>query len=72
VYARSVDQHDLSAALSFTFWEVDDALNSVARGLGLGRNNRKLFAHKRIEQRGLACVRAAEDANKTGAERHKN
>jgi len=39
--------------------------------LRLGRNDSELFANESVEQRGLASVRAAEDADETGAERHK-
>ena len=66
-----VDEHDLSTALPFAFGNVDDALNPVPRGLGLGGNDRELFAYERIEQRGLARVGAAENTNETGAEWHK-
>ena len=71
VHAWSVDQHDLRGVAAFAFGQIDDALNSIARGLRLGRDDREFFAYERIEQRGLASVGAAEDADKTGAERHK-
>src|SRR5258708_3688251 len=71
VYARCIDQDYLRACLTLALGNIDDALNSVARSLRLGRNNGELFAHKSIEQRGLASVRTAENTNKTGAEGHK-
>ena len=73
VYAGSIDQDDLRAALVFTFTlgNIDDALDPVACGLRLRRDDREFFAHKRIEQRGLARVRATENANKTGVEGHR-
>src|ERR1700722_11952165 len=71
VDARCIDQNDLRATLIFAFGNVDDALNPITRGLRLRRNDRKLFAHESIEQRGLACVWTAEDANKTRTEGHK-
>ena len=46
------------------------ALNAVARGLRLGRDDGQLLAHERIEQCGLARVGAAENANETGAKGH--
>ncbi len=71
VNARSIDQDDLRGVPAFALGKVDDALNAVARGLRLGRDDGELFAHKRIEQRGLASVRTAENADETGAEGHK-
>ena len=67
-----IDQHNLSAvfALAFALGNVNHALNAVARGLRLGRNDRQLLAHERIEQSGLARVGAAENANETGAKWH--
>src|ERR1700686_4335052 len=70
MHAGSVDEHDLGPVLAFILRNLDNALNAVARGLRLGRNDRQLFAHERIEQGGLARVRAAENANETGAEWH--
>ena len=68
VYAGSIDEDDLPAgSWPLLLRQVDDSLNSIASGLRLGRDNRQLLADERIEQRGLASVRAAEDANKTGA-----
>jgi hypothetical protein len=60
----------ICAALVFTFTlgNIDNALDPVARGLRLRRDDRELFAHERIQQRGLARVRATENANKTGVE----
>src|SRR6267154_1806278 len=71
VYARCIDQDDLRTTLAFALGNIDDALNSVTRSLRLGRNNGELFAHKSIEQRGLASVRTAENTHKTGAEGHR-
>src|SRR5258706_4190311 len=72
-YARSIDQYDLRPALvsALAFGQVDDALDPIARGLRFGRDDREFFAHERIEQRGLAGVGTTEDADKTGAERHR-
>src|SRR4029077_14996366 len=72
MHAGSVDQDDLRGVAAFAFEQVDDALNPIARGLRFGRDDRELFTHESIEQRGLAGVRAAEDADKTGAEGHKD
>ena len=35
------------------------AHNGIARGLGLWRNYRHLFAHKHVNKRAFACVRPA-------------
>src|ERR1700680_1714322 len=70
MHAGSVDEHDLGPVLAFILRNVNNALNAVARVLRVGRNDRQLFAHERIEQGGLARVRAAENANETGAEWH--
>src|SRR5258708_35708092 len=53
VDAGRVDQNDLRAALSFafTFGNIDHALNPVARGLRLGRNDGELFTHESIKKR---------------------
>ena len=72
VYARSIDQNDLRGVAAFALGQIDDALNSIARGLRFGRDDGEFFAHESIEQRGLAGVRAAENADKTGAERHRS
>ena len=72
VHSRSIDQHDLRRRrLPFALGNVNDALNAVARGLRLGRDDGQLLAHQRIEQRGLARVGAAENADETGAEWHR-
>ena len=71
MHARSINQHDLCAALALNLGQVHDALDPVACGLRLGRDDGQLLAHERIEQGGLASVRTTEDADKTGAERHR-
>ncbi len=67
-----IDQDNLAAifALAFALGNVNYALNAVARGLRLGRDDGQLLAHERIEQSGLARVGAAEDTNETGAKGH--
>src|SRR5258708_3449946 len=70
VDARSVNEDDLSCRPSALGFDIDHALNAVARGLWLGRDDGYLFADQRIEQRALARVRAADDGNKTGTESH--
>ena len=69
--ARSVDQHNLRAGLPLALRHIDNTLDSVASGLRLRRDDRQLLADESIEQRGLAGVGATEDANETGAERHR-
>ena len=71
VHSGSIDQDNLCGVVAFALRQVDDALDSVACGLRFGRNDCEFFAHESIEQRGLAGVRAAENADKTGAEGHK-
>src|SRR5208283_3348736 len=71
VHAGSIDEHNLSAALALAFRNMNDALNTVARSLRLGGDDGQFFADQRVEQRGLARVGAAENANKTGAKGHR-
>src|SRR6266436_1688381 len=54
VYAGSVDEYDLRGVAAFAFRQVDNALDSVARGLWFRRNDRQSFAPERSSQRGLA------------------
>src|SRR5215469_6938573 len=70
VNPRSIDQHDLPATFSFTLGNVHDALNTVARGLRLRRNDGQLLANHSIEQRRLTGVGPAENADESGAEWH--
>src|ERR1019366_1631412 len=72
VNSGRVDQHDLPGFVSLLLGNVDDSENAVARGLGLRRNNGKLLAHQRIQQRALAGIGAAEDADESGVEGHEN
>ena len=51
VYARSIDENNLRAVAPFALAYMHDALNAVARGLRLRRNDRQLFADQRVEQR---------------------
>jgi len=57
VHAGSVNQHDLSTLAPLLLGDVDDSENTVARSLGLGRDDRELLADQRIEQRALASIR---------------
>ncbi len=44
---------------------VDDAQNPVARGLRLGGDDRKPFAHERVHERGFSHVGIADDVDET-------
>ncbi len=72
VNSRRVDQHDLPSLTSFLLGDVDDAQNAVARGLRLRRNDGQLLAHQRVEQRALARIGPAENANESGMEGHRD
>ena len=65
-----VDQHDLPGLASLLLGDVDDSENAVARGLRLGRNDGQLLADQRIQQRALARVGAAENADESGVKGH--
>src|SRR6185369_4804622 len=47
-----------------------DAGYSISRSLGFVGDYGQLFADKSIQQRGLACIRSANDRDETGAKRH--
>ena len=66
----SIDQNNLSALVAFLRCDIDDAEDTVARGLRLGRNDRNLFADQRVQQGAFARVRASEDAGESGVEGH--
>src|SRR5580658_2752923 len=76
VNSGRVDENDLSGLASFQLRlllgriDIDDAKNAVARGLRLGRNDGQLLADQRIQQRALARIGAAEDANESGVKGH--
>ncbi len=65
-----IDEHDLPGLASFLFSHIDDAENAVARRLRLRRNDGQLLADQRIQQRALARIGAAENADKSGVEGH--
>ena len=64
VDAGRIDQDDLRVVA------IHDALDAIARGLRLGRNDRDLAADERVHQRGFAGVGTADDCDETGFERH--
>src|SRR5208282_3858571 len=65
VNSGRVDQDDLPGLTSLLLGgiDIDDAKNAVARGLGLGRNDSQLLADQRIQQRALARIGTAENAD---------
>ena len=60
--ARRVDESDLHAG------PIEHAEHAMARGLRARRDDGKLFADQRVEQRRLADVGAADERGETGAE----
>ena len=70
MHAGSVDQHDLSALAPLLLGDIDDAKDAIARSLRLGRNDRQLLADQRIEQRALASIGTAKDADESGVKGH--
>ena len=70
VHPRRVDQHNLGRIAVLRFWNLQNALDAVARGLRFGRDDGQLLANQCVQQRGLAGVGPAEDANKTCAKGH--
>ena len=49
---------------------IDNPENAVARGLRLRRNDRQFLADQRIQQRALARIGTAENADESGVEGH--
>src|ERR1700733_15041829 len=49
VNARGIEQYNLCASLPFALGNVYDALDSIARSLRFGGDDREFFAHERIE-----------------------
>ncbi len=59
VEARGVDEDQLAV------FAGDDTAHRVARGLRLRRGDGDLLPDQRVRERGLACVRAADEARET-------
>ncbi len=77
MYAGGIDQDDLPGFAALLMrrllcfgWPFDDSKNAVARRLRLGRNNREFLPDQRIEQRALAGIGTAKDADETGVKGH--
>ena len=49
---------------------IQDALNAIAGGLGLGRDDGDFLADERIDERGFAGVGTPDDRDETGLEGH--
>jgi len=64
VQAGRVDEYDLSVGA------VDDALDAVAGGLRVSRDDGHFAADELIDERGLAAVGAAEKSDEAGFEGH--
>ena len=62
VDAGRVDENDLRVVA------IQDALNAIARGLRLGRNDGDFAADERIDERGFAGVGAADNGDESGFE----
>ena len=62
VNARRVDEDDLRGLAG------ENAQDAIARGLRLGRDDGNLLAQQRVQQRGLAHVRLADNGDKAGTE----
>ena len=74
-----IDEYDLASLCPFLMClllanvaNIDDSKNAVARGLRLGRNDGQLLAHQGIQERALARVGAAENADESGVEGHED
>jgi len=67
VNAGCVDKDDLRGGKFFAFvrGHFNDAKDSVARGLRLGRDDGDLFASEGVEQGALAYVGTTEDGDKS-------
>src|SRR5579862_5553574 len=72
VYARSVDEHDLSPGAVLLLGDLHDSENAVASGLRFRADNCELLAYECIEQRRLASVSSPEDTNESGVKGHRN
>ena len=72
MHAGRIDEHDLPGLASLLLRDVDNAEDSVARGLGLRRNNGQFLADQRIQQSTLAGIGAAENADESGMKGHGN
>jgi len=70
MHSGRVDEHDLPSFSSLLLGNVDDSKDAIARSLWFRRNNRKLLADQRIQQRALARIGAPEYANESRMERH--
>ncbi len=62
VNARRVDEDDLRG------FAGENAQDAIARGLRLGRDDGNLLAQQRVQQRGLAHVRLADNGDEAGTE----
>src|SRR5687768_3277785 len=60
---RRIDEHGLIGAA------IQHPEHALTRGMGLVRDNADLLADQRIQQRGFADVRAADDRNEAAAAR---
>jgi hypothetical protein len=53
-----------------TSFYIYKALNAMARGLGLVRNNGHLLAYQGVEKRGLSRIGPTDDGDESGTECH--
>ncbi len=73
MHTGCIDENDLRHGTSgvslglLTEWKFEDALNTGARGLRLVRDDRELLTEKRVEQRRLARIGAADNRDEPGA-----
>ena len=60
-----VNQNDLAASFALLFADLNDSEDSIARGLRLGTDDGKLLTDQCVQQRGLAGVGPAENADES-------
>ena len=70
MHSRRVDEHNLASFSSLLLGNVDDSKDAIACSLWFRRNDRKLLADQRIQQRALARIGAPEYANESRMKRH--
>ena len=68
--AGGIHEDDLPGGPAFPGGHVDHTQDAVTRGLRFVGDDRNFFAYQRVQQRRLARVRAAKDADETGAKCH--
>jgi len=64
VNSRRIDEDDLRVVA------IQNALNAVARGLRLWRNDCDFASHESIDESGLPGVRTPDDCDETGFKCH--